>query len=47
MTGTPTLYINGKKLPRLNDLVQTVDREATKMGLPPLSPPAGAAVPSH
>jgi len=45
--GTPTLFINGKKLPRLNDFVQTVDREATKMGLPPLSPPAGAAAPSH
>jgi protein-disulfide isomerase/uncharacterized membrane protein len=45
--GTPTLYINGKKLPRLNDFVQTVDREATKMGLPPLPSPAGAAAPSH
>ena len=45
--GTPTLFINGKKLPRLNDFVQTVEREATKMGLPPLSPPAGAAAPSH
>jgi protein-disulfide isomerase/uncharacterized membrane protein len=45
--GTPTLFINGKKLPRLNDFVPTVDREATKMGLPPLSPPAGAAAPSH
>ena len=45
--GTPTLYINGKRLPRLNDFVQTVDREATKMGLPPLPPPAGGAAPSH
>ena len=44
--GTPTLYINGKKLPRLNDFVQTVDREAAKMGLPPLPPPAGAP-PAH
>jgi len=45
--GTPTLYINGKKLPRLNDFVQTVDREATKMGLPPLPTPAPGAAPSH
>jgi protein-disulfide isomerase/uncharacterized membrane protein len=42
--GTPTLFINGKKLPRLNDFVQTVDRESAKMGLPPLpSPPPAAA----
>jgi protein-disulfide isomerase/uncharacterized membrane protein len=39
--GTPALYINGKKLPRLNDFVQTVDREAAKMGLPPLPSPPG------
>ena len=47
VSGTPTLYINGKKLPRLNDFLQTVDREAAKMGLPPLPPPTGAAAPSH
>jgi protein-disulfide isomerase/uncharacterized membrane protein len=41
--GTPTLFINGKKLPRLNDFVQTVEREAGKMGLPPLPAPAGGA----
>jgi protein-disulfide isomerase len=34
--GTPTLFINGKKLPRINDFVQTVDKEAAKLGLPPL-----------
>jgi protein-disulfide isomerase/uncharacterized membrane protein len=44
--GTPTLFINGKKLPRLNDFTATVDREASKMGLPPLPPPSGAD-PSH
>jgi protein-disulfide isomerase len=33
---TPTLFINGKKLPRINDFVQTVDKEASKLGLPPL-----------
>jgi protein-disulfide isomerase/uncharacterized membrane protein len=40
--GTPTLFINGKRLPRLNDFTATVDREASKMGLPPLPPPSGA-----
>jgi protein-disulfide isomerase/uncharacterized membrane protein len=45
--GTPTLYINGKKLPRLNDFVQTVDREAAKMGLPPLPTPPPGVAPSH
>lgn len=33
---TPTVYINGKKLPRINDFVPTVDREAQKSGFPPL-----------
>ena len=42
---TPTLFINGRKLPRVNDFVQTVDREAAKMGLPPIAPPA--AHPGH
>lgn len=33
---TPTLFINGKKLPRLQDFVPTVDKEAQKKGAPPL-----------
>ena len=33
---TPTLYVNGKKLPRINDLVPVVDQEARKKGFPPL-----------
>ncbi|HVQ31423.1 MAG TPA: thioredoxin domain-containing protein, partial [Vicinamibacteria bacterium] len=39
---TPTLYINGKKLPRINDFVQIVDKEAQAKGFPPLptGPPA-------
>jgi protein-disulfide isomerase/uncharacterized membrane protein len=37
--GTPTLFINGKKLPRVNDFVQTVDKESARLGLPPLPPP--------
>jgi protein-disulfide isomerase len=34
---TPTLYVNGKKLPRINDFVAVVDREAQKKGFAPLS----------
>jgi protein-disulfide isomerase/uncharacterized membrane protein len=41
--GTPTLFINGKRLPRLNDFTQTVDREAKRLGLPPLPSPAAPA----
>jgi len=33
---TPTVFINGKKLPRLNDFVAVVDKEAQKKGSPPL-----------
>jgi len=36
VSGTPTLFINGKRLPRINDFVATVDKEATRLGLPPL-----------
>jgi protein-disulfide isomerase/uncharacterized membrane protein len=33
---TPTVYIDGKKLPRINDFVAVVDEEAQKKGFPPL-----------
>jgi len=36
--GTPALYVNGKKLPRIKDLVPVVDSEARKKGFPPLKP---------
>jgi protein-disulfide isomerase len=36
ITATPTLYVNGKKLPRINDFVAVVDKEARKKGFPPL-----------
>ena len=35
---TPTLYVNGKKLPRIKDLLPVVDKEARKKGFPPLEP---------
>ena len=36
ITSTPTVYVNGKKLPRINDFVAVVDKEARKKGFPPL-----------
>jgi protein-disulfide isomerase/uncharacterized membrane protein len=33
---TPTLFVNGKKLPRINDFLQVVDKEAQAKGFPPL-----------
>jgi protein-disulfide isomerase len=36
ITSTPTVYINGKKLPRINDFVAVIDTEARKKGFPPL-----------
>jgi len=39
VSATPTLYINGKKLPRINDFVAVVDKEARKKGFPPLAQP--------
>jgi protein-disulfide isomerase/uncharacterized membrane protein len=37
VNSTPTVYVNGKKLPRINDFVAVVDREAQKKGQPPLT----------
>jgi protein-disulfide isomerase/uncharacterized membrane protein len=37
---TPTVFLNGKKLPRINDFGQVVDQEAAKQGVPPPSAPA-------
>jgi hypothetical protein len=36
---TPTLFVNGKRLPRINDFTQTVEKEMQKLGLPPLPQP--------
>jgi len=43
---TPTVFINGRRLPRVNDFVLTVDREAARIGLPPIAPAAGQAPPT-
>ena len=36
VTATPTVYVNGKKLPRIIDFVAVVDKEARKKGFAPL-----------
>jgi protein-disulfide isomerase len=33
VSGTPTLFINGKRLPRINDFVATVEKESVRLGL--------------
>jgi protein-disulfide isomerase len=38
VNATPTVFVNGKKLPRINDFVAVVDKEARKKGFPPLTP---------
>lgn len=43
--GTPTLFLNGKKLPRLNDFMAMVEKEGARLGLPPLAKAAPAARP--
>ena len=42
---TPTLFINGKKLPRINDFTSTIDREALRLGLKPTPAPQGQSGP--
>jgi protein-disulfide isomerase/uncharacterized membrane protein len=36
VNATPTVFVNGRKLPRLNDFVAVVDKEARKQGFRPL-----------
>jgi protein-disulfide isomerase len=38
--GTPTIFLNGKRVPRMNDFVAMIEKESARLGLPPLpSPP--------
>jgi len=39
---TPTLFLNGKKLPRVNDFLVMVEKESARLGLPPLAKPSPA-----
>jgi protein-disulfide isomerase len=36
---TPSIFINGKRLPRVNDFLIAVERESERLGLPPLQAP--------
>jgi protein-disulfide isomerase/uncharacterized membrane protein len=36
LAATPTLFIDGKKLPRIQDFMATLDKESKRRGLPPL-----------
>lgn len=40
VSATPTVFINGKKLPSLNSFMLAIDKESKRLGLPPLAPPA-------
>ena len=42
VSATPTVFINGRRLPRINDFIQMVDKEFARLGLPPLKPPSPA-----
>jgi protein-disulfide isomerase/uncharacterized membrane protein len=44
---TPTVFINGRRLTRINDFVQMVDKESARLGLPPLKPPTPPPVAPH
>jgi protein-disulfide isomerase/uncharacterized membrane protein len=40
---TPTLFINGKRLPRVNDFLTAIDKESARLGLPPVPQPQAPA----
>lgn len=42
VSATPTVFINGRRLSRLNDFVPMLDREAGRLGLPATPPPPPA-----
>jgi protein-disulfide isomerase len=41
VTGTPTLFINNRRLPRTNDFLDAVAKEMEKLGLEPVSQQSG------
>lgn len=41
--GTPTVLVNGKKLPSINTFAQALERESARLGLPPLARAGSAA----
>lgn len=39
VNSTPSIFINGKRLPRLNDFLLAVEKESVRLGLPPIEAP--------
>jgi serine/threonine-protein kinase len=39
LKGTPTVFINGRLLPRINDFIDAVNKELVRLGHPPLAMP--------
>lgn len=39
ISATPTVFVNGKRLPRINEFIYAVDKESEKLHLPRLPPP--------
>jgi protein-disulfide isomerase len=37
---TPTVFLNGKRLPRVNDFLLAVDKESVRLGFAPLAAPS-------
>jgi protein-disulfide isomerase/uncharacterized membrane protein len=42
VNATPTVFLNGKRLPRVDDFVRMVDQELLRLGEPPLPQPRAA-----
>jgi protein-disulfide isomerase/uncharacterized membrane protein len=42
VNSTPTLFINGKRVPNLANFATTVESEARRLGLPPMHAPGGS-----
>lgn len=43
VNATPSVFINGRRVPRLNDFVAMVEKEAARLGLPPAPRPGPPA----
>jgi protein-disulfide isomerase len=42
---TPTVFVNGRKLPSINMFMRAIERESTRLGLPALGPARGVDSP--
>jgi protein-disulfide isomerase len=45
VTGTPTIFINGRKLPRIQEFMEAIDQESKKLGMGPMPQPPPPAAP--